>query len=74
MPKKKKNDQALLIARSVEDPQKSEQKTGAFIGEHDDHLAHQLIGIQIFTVKWGVSILRHMHIALINLVSNWQVK
>ena len=43
----KKNDQALLIARSVEDPQKSEQKTGAFIGEHDDHLAHQLIGIQI---------------------------
>ena len=31
---------ALLIARSVEDPQKSEQKTGAFIGEHDDHLAH----------------------------------
>jgi hypothetical protein len=44
---KKKNDQALLIARSVEDPQKSEQKTGAFIGEHDDHLAHQLIGIQI---------------------------
>ena len=27
-----------------------------------------------FTVKWGVSILRHIHIALINLVSNWQIK